>query len=748
MATTPYNQGMEPAAINQDASLAIASPQSYRDAPMDAATPSNGQFMPGGMQAAPEEAPPEDFQEPEQPAIRAMLEEINIAEKLEKKDKDLLHKIGQDALKGFEDDLESRRDWEVDVEEWTKLAIQTKEEKTYPWPRASNIKYPLLSTAAMQFAARAYPSLVPSDGQVVKAKVIGKDPDGEKQKRAERTSIYASWQLMNEMPDWEEEMDKLLIMLPVVGTMFKKTYWDSVTKKNCSKLVLPKNLVVNYWTKTLESCERISEIIEMSPRILHERVTAGVFLDCDLGDAPQPQTLITENGPKPDRDQTTPYTLIEQHTFIDLDDDGYEEPYIVTFHRETGKVLRITARFDERGITLNDKNEVVRIEPIQYYTKFGFIPNPNGCFYDIGFGVLLGPINDSVNTLINQLVDAGSLSNLQSGFIGKGLRIKMGETRFQPGEWKAVNATGDDLKKQIYPLPVKEPSNVLFELMGALITSGKELASVAEIFTGKSPGQNTPATTTMATIEQGMKVFTAVYKRTYRSLTKEYEKLYRLNEVYLNPQTYVEVMDTTVSPDDFKAEGYDICPGADPTAISQTERLLKAQGLVEMLPMGVLDPLKVVIRVLEAQEQPNWQELIHQETQESGQPAQQPDPKVLEMQMRSQADQQSFQLKQQEAAFKQEMEGRSQQFKQAMETERLKQEAYFKDRELALRKAESLHKLNVGMAQKKMDQNLALTQKQQAHVQKLTHAEQQHRQKQEQLKSQPKANSKSGKPAK
>ena len=164
----------------------------------------------------------------------------------------------------------------------------------------------------------------------------------------------------------------------------------------------------------------------------------------------------------------------------------------------------------------------------------------------------------------------------------------MGEYGFKPGEWKTVNAVGDDLKKQIVQLPTKEPSNVLFQLMGSLITSGKELASVAEIFTGKMPGQNTPATTTMASIEQGMKVFTAVYKRIFRSLAEEFKKLYDIDRVYINPNTYAAVVDVTVSPEDFSKDGYDICPGADPTAISATERLMKAQGLLELLPTGLV----------------------------------------------------------------------------------------------------------------------------------------------------------------
>lgn len=707
---------LSPNAMGTDPNLAeaVGSPQTFQNAPMGTPTPTTGAYTPGaGMDSAPQ-APTGD----EQPPIRALLESTNIAENL---DEDKLREIGANCKRGFEQDLESRREWEQNIDEWTKLAIQSKEARTYPWPKASNIKYPLLSTAAMQFNARAYPSLVPSDGRIVKAKVIGKDPTGEKQKRAEHTSIFVSYQLIDEMEGWEEDMDKLLIMLPIVGSMFKKTYWDSMLEKNQSKLVMPKNLVVNYWTKSLEQSERVSEIIEMSKRLYQERVNAELFLDTDIG---SPKTPEGSNG-APDNDSTTPYIFIEQHTFLDLDDDGYEEPYIVTFHRQSGTVLRIVARFDELGLKVDNDGKVIYIEPIEYYTKFGFIPNPDGSFYDIGFGVLLGPINDSVNTLINQLVDAGSLSNLQSGFIGKGLRLKMGEARFQPGEWKAVNATADDLKKQILPLPVKEPSMVLFTLMGSLITSGKELASVAEIFVGKMPGQNTPATTTMATIEQGMKVFTAVYKRIYRSLAKEYKKIYRLNEVYLNPQTYVEILDDNVNPDDFKAIGYDICPGADPSAVSQTERLLKAQGLVELLPMGILDPLEVVTRVLEAQEQPNIQKLFHPQVQQTGQPPQKPDPKAQELQMKMQAEAQKAKLQQDNLAFKSQLDQRDQQFTQAMKAQAQQHELAIKTMEAKLQAMAEEHQIKSKMVQSQQQ----AVQAHQQHVQSVVHTEQAHHQK-------------------
>ena len=655
----------------------------------------------------------------EQKPLAAMLESVNIAESLEA---DKLMLIGRDAEKGFVLDHESRLDWEKSLDEWTKLAKQTIEPKTYPWPKASNIKYPLLSTAAMQFAARAYPALVPANGRIVNAKPVGKDPDGTKSEIATAVSTFMSIQLLEEMDGWEEEMDKLLIMLPIVGTMFKKTYWDALKEVSCSHIVMPKNLVVNYWARNLQDAERISEILEVSPRKIKERQQSGLWLDITFGKATP--AFDGKMGPTV-IDETTPHIFIEQHTFLDLDDDGYKEPYIVTFHKETKKVVRIVARFDETTIKMDAEGNIRKIDPIQYYTKFGFIPNPDGGFYDIGFGVLLGPLNHSVNTLINQLLDAGHLATLQAGFLGKGLRIKMGDTKFMPGEWKAVNSTGDDLKKQIVPLPTKEPSGVLFQLMGSLITSGKELASVAEIFTGKMPGQNTPATTTMATVEQGMKVFTAVYKRLYRALTEEFIKLARLNAIYLNPQTFVETCGMDINPEDFKVTSHKIYPSADPTAVSQTEKLLKAQGLMELLPTGILDPVKVVQRILDAQEQPNWQELIKPEIAQSGQmPPPPPDPKLQELQMKGQLEGQKIQMQGQALQHKMELEAHDKQVQLSMQQESHAQ-AMQQAAEMAnIKAAEAVHAGRARSATEQADFIQKLVHTDANHQQKMQHAHQ------------------------
>ena len=571
--------------------------------------------------------------------VKNNLNEVNIADHLSEEQ---LYKIGDECHRGYHADKESRKEWEQNLEQWTKLALQIVEKKTFPWPNASNVKFPLLSTASMQFAARAYPTLVPADGQVAKYRIVGSDPTGAKEARSIRISKHMSWQIMQQMDNWEEEMDRLLIILPIAGTVFKKTYWDSVKQKNCSHLIYPKNLVVNYWAKCLETAERKTELIEMSKRVLIERQRAGIYLDIKLPDPTVDGTDESKSNPSgtnpPESDNTTPYMILEQHTFLDLDEDGYPEPYIVILEEASKKVLRISARYTEDGITISDKGKVAKIVPTEFYTKYSFFPNPDGGFYDIGFGRLLGSINHSVDTLINQLIDAGTLSNLQSGFIGKGLRIKMGDNKFVPGEWKAVNATGSDIKSQIFPMPVRDPSNVLFQLLELLAQSAKELASIAEIMVGKMPGQNTPATTTMASVQEGQRLFTAVYKRIYRSLAEELRKLYKLNAIYLDPQEEVDVLDEPIQQSDYEGNSNNIIPAADPNASSQESRVANAERLVQLLSLGTVNAQEVTQRILTAYEEPNPEKLM------GNLPPPPPDPKMEAVKAKAQLDSQKFEF--------------------------------------------------------------------------------------------------------
>ena len=663
----------------------------------------------------------------------------NLAEDL---DDDTLISIGNDVVEGYETDKASREPWEKDLKTWTELALQISGNKTYPWPNAANIKYPLLATAAMQFAARAYPTLVPSDGKIVKCRVTGFDHDGEKTKRAERISKHMSYQVLEEMDDWEEDMDKLLICLPIAGTCFKKTYWNPNKQRNCSILVLPKTLVVNYFCRRLEEAERITEVLTQTKRKVKELQNQGLYLDIKLSDpsvgTEDPTKSINEAFQNTtSEDNTTPYIILEQHTYLDLDQDGYSEPYIVTVELDSHKVLRIIPRFNGDSVLVDEKNKVISIEATQYYTKYSFIPNPDGGFYDLGFGRLLGPLNNSANTIINQLVDAGSLSNLQSGFIGKGLRIKMGETKFVPGEWKAVNATGDDIKKQIFALPVREPSDVLFKLLDLLLKSGKELASVAEIFVGKMPGQNTPATTTMATIEQGMKVFTSVYKRVYRSLASEFKKIYKLNREYMNNEEYISVLDEPVQQEDYKGPENDIYPGADPTAVSSQEKQAKIQAVMQLLQLGTIDPMAVTMLYLEAHEIPNPGQLMKQ-------PQPQPDPKMEAIKAKAQVDQQKAQIDMQVAQHKMQLEQATKEQELQMKAAQVQQELEAKkmqailDAQLAQATQSSKIQMEQQAAQAKMGQQaqqskLNMVTQAMSHQQTMQQQAEQHKQQQKQI---------------
>jgi chaperonin GroES len=440
-----------------------------------------------------------------------------------------------------------------------------------------------------------------------------------------------------------------------------------------------------------------------------------------------PELDKVQKAAPPTVDKSAPHTILEQHRFLDLDKDGYQEPYIVTVDLNSRKVLRIVARYAADSVKMKGK-KIVKIEPIHYFTMFPFIPNPDGGFYPLGFGALLGPLNDTVNTLINQLLDAGTLNNLQAGFLSRGIRMKGGITAFKPGEWKVVNSTGDDLKKGIFPLPTKEPSTVLFQLLGTIVQSGKELASIAEIFVGKMPGQNTPATTTMATVEQGMKVFTAIYKRLFRSLKKEFQKLYRLNKLYLDPQKEFIVLDSgqqaTVAQSDYAGDDTDIRPAADPQAVSEIQKLSKAQGLLELVQLGTVNPQEVTKRVLEAMQVENIGPLMQVQPK--------PDPEMAKVQAETQAKQQEMQMKMQiEQAVAQ------------MDMKMKEMELKFKEQEMQMKLAFEAKKMEMDFQKAQMDMQVSQAEAQndmqiqsQQHSLDMEMAEEQHSMAQEQATEQ------------
>ena len=563
--------------------------------------------------------------------VRTMALNPNIANDLDEK---YLEEWASELLEGFELDMDSRKDWEDSYKESMKLALQIEEEKSYPWENAANVKYPLLTIASTQFSSRALSALIPGT-DVVRGKVNGFDASGEKRDAAIRVGKHMSYQLLEEMDGWVEDMDRLISQLPIVGCAFKKTYFSDVRQTNVSELVNAKNLIVNYWTKDLETSPRITEIIELSSNDIYERVARGVFLDIDLEDthtrASEDVISIEEDTgqSKPSRDDTTtPSQFLEMHVFRDLDEDGYQEPYVVTIHRVTEQIARVAPRYDEELIELDGQGKVLRIDPIEFYTKYEFVPNPDGGFYGIGLGHLLGPINKSANTAINQLLDSASMSTLGAGMMSKGIRIKGGNKPFRPGEWKQVMSTGDDLRKGIVPLPIREPSAVMLNLLTMLIDGGQKIASVSDMMMGENPGQNQPATTTMAVLEQSTKVFNSIHMRQHRSMKREFKKLHRLNRLYLPDEVYFNVLDMgeeqamAIGQSDYNLDVTDVTPYSDPSVSSQAQKLIKAQQTLELAQMGTVNMQEATRRVLEAGEQPGIEVLMQL-------PPPQPDPQIL-----------------------------------------------------------------------------------------------------------------------
>lgn len=614
--------------------------------------------------------PPRGFKGRAEKLMRFM-RSVNIAEDL---DDDTLANLGRKVVDEYDIDKVSRNDWEERNKVAMDLAMQVAQVKQYPWPNASNVKYPLLTTAAIQFAARAYPAIVQGK-DVVKGKVVGADqgipavgedgqpqmqegpsgedgqpgqpqpvwevPPGAKRDKADRIARHMSWQLLEEMEDWEEDTDKLLHMLPIIGCVFRKTYFSRDLGRNVSELVPPMKLVVNNGARSLETVPRITQEFELYPYQITERVRGGLFLDLELG---------TATGDPADEDAE--HEFLEQHRFIDLDEDDYPEPYVVTLHKETAQIVRITANYDERSVIFNEDGKVKKIERAGYFTKYPFIPSPAGEFYDIGFGSLLGSMSEAVNSSLNQLIDAGTLRNMGGGFLGRGARIKGGPLRFKPGEWKPVDTGGQVLRDSIVPNPVAEPSMVLFQLLGLLIEAGKEISSVKDVLTGEAPqGANTPATTTLALIEQGLQVFTAIYKRVYRAEKRELKKLFRLNQRYLPPESYFTVLDEpeAIAQVDYDDEGVDIVPVADPGAVSSMQKLAKAELLMGMSEDPYFNGLEIRKRFLEQAGIEDVDQLLLEQPPD--------DPKMLEAADKIDIEKKKLDLKKREVEIKEAQAG-------------------------------------------------------------------------------------------
>lgn len=506
-------------------------------------------------------------------------------------DKDLKN-IGAWVYQGFQRDLTSRNKWQKRNEAGMDLAMQLQKEKNFPWPGAANVAFPLITIAALQFHARAYPAIV-SGNNLVKMQIWAEDPQGQIKQQADRISKHMSYQLLEEDADWEEQHDNMLINLAIIGTTFKKTYYEGGEGYVESEFVLARDLVVDYYTKSLEHCPRATHVIPLFRNEIWSRCKRGVFRDVLNSEWYQgAPTKVAEASPTQQRvdqragqtppmtlDETAPFSFLEQHVDLDLDGDGYAEPYIVTIEYGSQDVVRIVTRFDsESAIERNGQGEIISVRPLQYFTRYLFLPSPDGGFYGMGFGVLLGPLNESVNTAINQIFDAGTMATLGGGFLGKGAKIRGGVYTFKPNEWKRVDSTGDDLRKSIVPLDIKEPSQILFQLLVLLIEYTNRISGAMDQMVGETPGQNTPAETSRTVLEQGMKIYNSIFKRVWRGMKEEFRKVFILNGLFLpTKKRFGEA--GSISREDYLVNPRWIRPAADPNISSSQERFNKAQAV-------------------------------------------------------------------------------------------------------------------------------------------------------------------------
>lgn len=551
------------------------------------------------------EALDDDAQEVETPVT--LLDAIGAANMVDLLNDSDVARIGSEAVREYEIDKASCEDFHRQYERAMDIALQKAKPKTFPWPNASNVVFPLLTQSAIQFQARAYPAIIDA-GLVVKCRTLGPDPDGSKAARGERVAAHMNWQFMNDVPGWEEDTDKLLLQLPIVGCVFRKTWRDMVRNQNNSETIPAIDFVVNIKTASLEKAPRFTHVQRFYPHEIEAFIRAGLWakVPYEGDDGSDPHSLVE---------------VYEQFRLIDMDDDGMAEPYVVTLTPD-GHVFRIVACFDIDGIYMVSQSfdgqqklkdvvasgqipedlRVVRIERREYITKYGFIPAPDGSFYDIGFGTLTDALGAAVNTLINQLIDAGTLANMQGGFLSGGTKLRGGNMRFSPGEWKRVEGViSGPLRDNILPLQLPGPSPVLFELLGMLIEAVKGITSVSDILSGNQDSQTAP-TTALALIEQGQKVFTAIYQRIHRALGVEIKIMRDLNRDYLDVEEYFALNDTDgkIGRADYQTSDLDIQPVSDPRAINDRVKMAKAQVLMAHNGDPLVNQMEIRQREFEA----------------------------------------------------------------------------------------------------------------------------------------------------
>ena len=506
----------------------------------------------------------------------------NLAELLPE---DITDPIGSELVENYMDYKSSRKEWEQAYTTGLDLLGFKYENRTEPFQGASGATHPVLAEAVTQFQAGAYKELLPAEGPV-RTQIVG-NPDREKEAQANRVKDYMNYELMEKMNEYEPEFDQMLFHLPLAGSTFKKIYYDDLLGRAVSKFVPADDLVVPYSATSLEDAEAIIQIIKMSENDLRKQQVNGFYSDIELE---KPQSVTKDEvenkereleGSKKTGKQETIYTLLECHVNLDL--EGFEDkdaelnptgiklPYIVTVDETSRKVLAIRRNYEPTDPKRNK---------IQYFVHFKFLPGLG--FYGFGLIHMIGGLSRTATAALRQLLDAGTLSNLPAGFKQRGIRVRDEAAPLQPGEFRDVDAPGGNLREAFMTLPYKEPSTTLLQLMGVVVQAGQRFAAIADMQVGEG-NQGAAVGTTVALLERGSRVMSAIHKRLYAGMKQEFRLLAKVFKTYLPPVYPFDVVGgkREVKQMDFD-DRVDILPVADPNIFSMAQRISMAQTELQL----------------------------------------------------------------------------------------------------------------------------------------------------------------------
>lgn len=500
--------------------------------------------------------------------------DANLAEFI---DEGKLNAIGLDLVADYHADRGTRRDWERTYIKGLDLLGMKVEDRTQPWDGASGVFHPILAEAIVRFQAQAMMELFPASGPA-RTKLMGEET-AEKKQQAIRVETEINHQLTEVMTEYRSETEQLLFRVPLAGSGFRKVYYDPFFKRPASMFVPAEDFIIQYGASDLQTCPRYTHVMRRYSNEVKKLQASGFYRDIEL-DNPLPEyTDIQEKEDKlagltPSIDRDDRLQLLEVHADLDLpgpfdDEDGIAVPYVVTIDRSSGKVLSIYRNWRE------DDEEQIKRQHFVHYPCF-----PGMGFYGFGFIHLLGSLSKSATSILRQLIDAGTLSNLPGGLKSRGLRIKGDDTPISPGEWRDVDIPGTSIKDNLYPLPYKEPSNVLYQLLGTVVEEGRRMASISDLEVG-AMSQNAPVGTTLALLERNMKVMSAVQARLHSSLKQELRLISEIINEYMPPEyDYYEDGDFDRQAD-FDGR-VDVIPVSDPNASTMAQRVVQYQAALQL----------------------------------------------------------------------------------------------------------------------------------------------------------------------